>query len=373
MKKPGSRPARKRGRPVSADTRHRVIAEDILERIRTDEWPNGTVLPSRGALARMYGAGLGAIQLAIESLKAEGHLALSPRRRLIVRENRTRGAEPSRRVLEIMSANPMVYLRSRDYAELQHGITIGAGELFSPLHLVFDVEFRKTVPHNLLSDPLRGILIVGKVAGPALREYEALNVPVVLVDRPKTRWKLHTAGADNKAATFDAVRRLHEAGHRRIAILRRILLDTREVEPDSEDRQRSFVRAMRTIVGIDARDSVYSFFPRDTSSAPGIQHLLTARPPYTAAIACDESSAQTLIAAAREEGLSVPRDLSVVSFGTRRTVSLGISGPRVNMEEIGRQAVHLLEDPGSKPTHVLIPAEWQDGGTMGPPPKAAGK
>jgi DNA-binding LacI/PurR family transcriptional regulator len=92
------------------------------------------------------------------------------------------------------------------------------------------------------------------------------------------------------------------------------------------------------------------------------------RQPYTAVLAVDAGLANVADAAARERGLAVPGDLSIVSFqgltGPKR-----FAGPRSDFFELGRQAVDLLRgrSEGSRVRHVRLPTVWEPGKTLAKP------
>ncbi len=367
MRKRSEPPQRKPGRPVSKDALHRKIADDFRKRMLTGSWPAGTILPSRRSLAVHYNDSSRAVQHALTILKQEGFLGSTPQRRLVVLPRVMRGTDPNERVLELITANSerMLSAGSR-LGALQNGIAMGAGSIWAPLHIYSNGGFREIVPRALLSDPLLGVLLIGKCRTSVLRVYESLNTPVVLLDRPKTRFSLHTVGANSQADALDAMARLYALGHRRIAFLRRMHLDMGEVEPDSQERQKGYLRGMKKFCKLDARKCIYTFFPKDSNKSPGVQSIIKAKPAFTAVLASDTDTAGKVIDAARQAGRNVPRDLSVVTFVALHEKHLGFSGSHIDFEKMGREAVLLLKQPKRPAQHIHIPGTWLDGKTTGP-------
>ncbi|MCK6470492.1 MAG: substrate-binding domain-containing protein [Planctomycetes bacterium] len=355
-------PARGRGRPASPDAAHRRIAEDLRKRMRGGEFPPGAVLPSWRALAKHYGVGVRAVQLACEALKRDKLLAPTPAGRLAARDWDSPGTALDQTVLLVMTTSPALVMKGSLFAQLHHGIVLGVAELKAPLLLVYDDRLREKMPAELFDRPLKGAVLLGKVSTAALRDYEKLRVPVAVADHPGKPFKLHAAGADNAGAVAQLVERLQALGHKRIAFLRRMhTRGVHEVEPDSRARQEAY----EALLGGAKGASVYSVFSRDDASAPAFRALLAARPRYTAAIASDVGIAGLLRQAAAERSLQVPKDLSVATFAADGDAN-NFTSLRFDFAEIGRRAARLLELPKTPPQHVKVPGAWFEGCTIGP-------
>jgi len=102
--------------------------------------------------------------------------------------------------------------------------------------------------------------------------------------------------------------------------------------------------------------------------------LAQGRPP-TAIVAMDDVLAAGVIRAARERGLEIPRDLSVVGFNDDPMAQLltpPLTTVRIPARELGEAAARQLIDrlDGRIPPvrHVVLPVELVVRGTTGPPP-----
>ncbi len=368
MKKgPESKYPHRKGRPVSSEAQHRHIAAALRARIRSGEWDVGTVLPSRRALVEKYKVGGCAVQLALNVLKRDGMIELSPQRRLVVAPQTSPGTEPDNLVLEVMTSNPSLLLANDALSQMQNGIALGSGQIRSPLLLVYDDRLRKTVPLELLERPLKGILVVGKVSPRALAQYQKLHLPVVLADHPGRKSKVHAIGVENDEAAFDAVMRLRALGHQRIAFLQDTRSGKGEIQANAMERQKGFVRAYPANTNASARAHIYTFSANKSKGRPGIQGLLQAEPAYTAALVSDSNTAQKLITAAKEAGRSVPQNFSVVCFSSAGNPDQKLSGPRIDFQEMGRRALYLLKEPRRPVLHQKLPTQWHDGKTIAPP------
>ncbi len=356
------------GRPVSPHCRHRRVADDLRSRIRKGQWPPGTPLPALRRLAGRYRVGQHTVRMAVDLLKRAGWIRSGEGRRLMVAATGSRCGPLDGTVLLISSVPLDAVYRNPYMGELLRGIQIGAGELRAPLLAVPGGEFFRYPPAEALRLPLRGALLAGVFTDAVLTRYEKLAVPVVLVDQPAPGRKVHTVTVDNTPATKQATERLIARGHRRIAFVRTIQLNARRVDPDSVERQEGFLAALKD-AGIPRRScEVVNVLPSDTSRSASIRSVVRARSRLTAVVAAGGMLAQLVAEGAKAAGRKLPRDLSVVCLQGREAGFTQFSGPRMNFEEVGRRAVHLLSAPRHPPQQVRVPAEWADAGSVTSPP-----
>jgi DNA-binding LacI/PurR family transcriptional regulator len=191
---------------------------------------------------------------------------------------------------------------------------------------------------------------------------------VVLMEAEAPRRPSVRFDAEGGAAA--AFEHLLELGHRRIAHLaatfdaptfhlretaRRRVLATAGVDPDAQPRART------AITIDDARDA----------AGP----LLSERP--TAVFCDDDLIAAGLYLAARERGLHIPRDLSVIGFDDMdfaRVLDPPLTTVALDAEQLGASAFELLEArmTGRRTRkRVVLPAELLVRESTGPPGRAA--
>lgn len=194
------------------------------------------------------------------------------------------------------------------------------------------------------------------------------GVPVVAVDPHTGPSGLPTVDSDNTAGAFMATEHLLGLGHRRIAFL--------GGRPDLESarlREQGFRQAMaRAGVPVDEHLVAVGGYRPDSAAGPA-RALLTADEPPTAVFAANDLSAIAVVDVARELGLRVPADLSVIGFDNVPESALAcpplttISQP---LQEMGAQALHLLVDlvaGRDTPTHLRLPTELVVRSSCAPP------
>lgn len=336
-------------------------------RITAGAWTHGQVLPSLRVLAREFGVGPITVRGAARVLCLDGTLEKIRAGRLVIREPNEVPEATRRLVVLVASSYLDHYLRTRYGQELFAGLSLEVTNQGKPFLLAHNFRYLRAMPPRFDALPAQGVLLWGHFLPEILRAYEALPVPAVLVDRPPGPWNLHYACVDNEAAARDATRRLAALGHKRIAFIRQIVVNVRDVDPDTLERQRGYEAGLR-----DARlpvraERIVNSPADDSPESPSIRSLFEGRAPPTAVLSVDAVKARLVADAARARGLSVPRDLSIACFQERSATEPAISGPRTDFTELGRQAALLLTAPRRPGQTRRVPAPWFEGSTTAPP------
>lgn len=219
---------------------------------------------------------------------------------------------------------------------------------------------------------LGGTLIDGAIIVTPTVEAPSASVPVVAIDPHTGPRGATTVDSDNRGGALAATRHLIDLGHTRIAHVR----GRRDLE-SARLREEGY-RAALADAGI-AFDSalVEDGGYRPDESTAAAERLLSLPDRPTAVFAANDSSAIRTIEIARERGIRVPEELSVVGFDD--IPAAGAHEPplttvRQPLREMGAAAVRLLlekldgtEAEGDE--HVRMPARLIVRGTTAPPPR----
>ncbi len=191
-----------------------------------------------------------------------------------------------------------------------------------------------------------------------LDRFTEADVPVVLADVEYGR--LSSVAIDHEAAAMVAVSHLLDLGHRHVALIDHPEDPFVPVYPHS--RHRGYRKALT-----DAGLTPCAEFEQVTDDTPeagaaAMQILLALPRPPTAVFAGSDSQAVGALDVARQHGLRVPDDLSVVGYNDIALAPyLGLTTMRVPMRELGRLGIQLLvdqlEDPSSPHEHLRLPSE----------------
>ncbi|HEX7524826.1 MAG TPA: LacI family DNA-binding transcriptional regulator [Gaiellaceae bacterium] len=183
------------------------------------------------------------------------------------------------------------------------------------------------------------------------------SAPIVAVDHNVRSYTLPTVDSDNLSGAVTATEHLIRLGHRRIGFL--------AGRPDLESarlREQGYRHALKAAgIPFDANlVRVGSYQPEAAREAT--RELLAREPRPTAIFAANDASAIETLAVARDMGLKLPDDLSVVGFDNVPESAL-CEPPLTTVEQpiqrMGEEAVRLLlaliDDPASPPAQVVLP------------------
>lgn len=166
------------------------------------------------------------------------------------------------------------------------------------------------------------------------------KVPIALIAREMPELAVDTVVVDDFNGGYQATSHLVGLGHRKIAVIAEDLNVT-----SSRERVRGYRRALEE-EGIEFDDQlvlVSDFTVEDGKRLTGA--LLDSEEPPSAIFACNDLLAIGAIQAARERGLVIPDDLSIVGFDD--TLLATITDPALTtvaqpINEMGRQVMDLL-------------------------------
>jgi LacI family transcriptional regulator, galactose operon repressor len=194
----------------------------------------------------------------------------------------------------------------------------------------------------LFSRRVDGVLLACSSGSNAGREASQRRVPLVFVDRMSEEASGGAVCADNVEAARVATRHLIDLGHRRIALLAGDL----NLSPHAE-RLEGFRQAMRQ-AGLSIREEyLCAGGAQAEDSRRSAGRLLEIGTAPTAIIASNSKLLLGLLHATRERGVSVPRDLSILTFDEAEW-SEYLDPPITAMVQpaydMGRQAFEILKD-----------------------------
>lgn len=239
---------------------------------------------------------------------------------------------------------------------------------------------------RLVERGVAGIIVAPRLDVPTAREtlawLDSLDLPVVLVEREGAeevhRTPLESVETDHVLGARMAVRHLAELGHQRIGLVRT------EHSPHSAAIRAGWAAELAGLglpgIGADGSvaDGVVEVIVPDQKD-PSWDAVLNDVPAAcratgtTALLVHADPEAMSVAQHAEEQGLEVPRDLSIVAYDDE-VVSLfspPMTAVRPPRKSVGRAAVELLvarlDDPG-RPTHrVVITPSLRVRGTSVPP------
>lgn len=213
---------------------------------------------------------------------------------------------------------------------------------------------------QLQAKRLDGIVFLTEHAGHAPLAKRIVGIEhLVLVDEGIDGFTGPRIFSDNRRGGELATRHLLELGYRRIGFI--------GGPPDlmtARERREGYLQALRG-AGLEADPDLQFGGPyRQGTGREGLTALLALPDPPKAVFAASDATAIGVLREARERGLRVPDDLSLVGFdgiAIGELLSPPLTTVAQQIEELGRQGVRALleavEKQGRRPKEVRLPIE----------------
>jgi LacI family transcriptional regulator len=195
------------------------------------------------------------------------------------------------------------------------------------------------IPHSVTDQLSDGLILVGAHFTPAARQLLQDAQPVVLVDAYAEDGVYDSVDTDNVYGARVAVQHLIDSGHREIAILG----TEADAFPSILDRRRGYEQAVAE-AGLSTHYIDVPYYEHEQAAAAAIEYLRS-NPEVTAIFCANDLVAVTFIQAARQAGITVPDQVSVIGFDDidlANIISPGLTTMAVDKPGMGRLAVTLL-------------------------------
>ncbi len=201
------------------------------------------------------------------------------------------------------------------------------------------------------------IITTTDLNGPHLTELVEEKFPFVLLYSTVRRGPLSCVGIDNFRGGYRATEHLVAFGHRRIAML----AGDFSFSDKSFHRWHGYRKCLRDHgIAYDSKLLIQTTYALE-SGITAVKQLMRIKPPPTAIFCSNDFMAIGVLEGARELGLRVPEDLSVVGFDGMPMMAFfkpgldTIQQPAYDMGKIGSEVVlRRIDNPGEKPVHRIL-------------------
>jgi len=184
------------------------------------------------------------------------------------------------------------------------------------------------------------ILYVYGVSDDYLVEFSESSVPVVFLNRLIPDKASQCISLDNELGGYLATKSLLELGHRQLAYISGPLW-----KRDSAKRLKGHKRALEEF-GLSLNEQLmFEGNYEESSGRRGMEHLLAVGLPFSGLVCGNDEMAAGAMGAAREKGLSIPHDCSVIGFDNvffARYTYPELSSIDCPVEEMGRMAARAV-------------------------------
>ena len=218
-----------------------------------------------------------------------------------------------------------------------------------------------------------GVLIIS--LSPLDHEAERLvhaDIPIVLIDADHPALTtLHRVTTDDVAGGHRAAQHLTQLGHRRLGFVGDTL-DNPFGFVSSRHRFQGYRQALAE-AGLPFYPAYFAQGEHGRGEARDLARRMLQQPqPPTAIVAASDTQAVGVLEAARDLGLTVPGDLSVIGYDDIEVADMmGLTTMRQRLYESGQRGVELLLDsldhPDRRPAHAILSTELVVRRTTAPP------
>lgn len=230
-----------------------------------------------------------------------------------------------------------------------------------------DVYFREA-PRRERVDGL--LIITHAPSDDDVQRFRAAGVPVVLIDGCHP--DLSYVAIDDVEGGYQATRHLIELGHRKIGFVSDFLETSLNFRP-VRDRHLGYYQAL-TEAEIPYRASYHKQGLHSRLEARNLTYELLNQPdPPTAVFAYSDTQAIGVLEAARDLGLRVPQDVSVIGFDNIEVAEYWhLTTIHQPLFESGVTGCRILLNGLDQPVHethqIILPTQLVVRGTTAPPP-----
>lgn len=309
-------------------------------------------LPSERELAQKYNVNFKTANKAVSALVSEGVLYRVRGIGAFVKKDIRKNLESSEKNIALAVFN-MKWLNSPFYSEVLAGI----GEVVQKNghHLQFLTTNKDPGSHRSLSymdawaqGKFDGMIIAGEeVDNEDIIKLNAKKYPFVLLGNYLPGKRLSSVCIDNYKGGHEAATHLLGLGHEKIAFIQGFdsKTDRERIEGCRDAMQKKKLRLPVQYIRSGNYDE------EKTYKAMKELLALTLRP--TAVIASDDVMAVSAMQAIKDEGLSIPNDISLMGFNDSvlaSKVTPPLTTLRISMYDMGKAAIEMLEEKFRKKT-----------------------
>jgi DNA-binding LacI/PurR family transcriptional regulator len=249
-------------------------------------------------------------------------------------------------------------------------------QLSGVVHGLADSDYDLVIRHVASTADRERSFAAFPSVGPTDEETESMHkrgVPIVCVGIcSRSAPKFHQIWVDDVAGGRTVTQHLLETRHERIGFLGDSTDNPLNVRA-SQDKHSGYLKAVEE-AGLDPQPSLIREGPHDWRVAERLAREMLSQPDRpTAVFAASDTHAVGVLKAARNLGISIPEELSVVGCGDVDVAEiLELTTLRQPLFELGVQSVNLLleaiENPGMAAVNRILPTELVQRRTTRPMP-----
>ena len=325
-----------RGKPQ----KYLSLAQEILKTARNEGLSEGGKLASERTLAERYGCTHLTVRKALKVLAGQGHLHTVPGKGSYL--GPAGPAVSSDRFGFIFPDDEIFYYRI--FAEVER-VASSRG-----LHPVVHLTGGSARKENDLLTYFEQSGIRVLIAVPnreCIEHYRTLKIPILLFDVPLPGLDVPQIVSDDYSGAFEAVTRLIQAGHIRIAHI------GSNYDCTGEQRLKGYLSALEQAALPCRRQLIRLNYPSREWGYHAARELFGLKHPPTAVFCANDTIAAGVMSFCADRGTAVPEELSVVGFGNTPTAEY-LNLNSVSQNE-GKISAALCSNLHKLLNHIEIP------------------
>lgn len=320
-------------------------------------WVEGEQLPSEKELARRLGVSYMTLRRAVGDLEQDGRVTRIPGKGTFLKSSEAASLQTEKTAVTLVLPQFWQRLDPHYFPDIVRGLYEEAEQRgITPLI----VDGSASIPDKAPA----AVLLIEKSDAELIQQLKEKGHPVLAVNRYQGRLVVPKISPDNSGGAKRAVERLVSLGHKKIAFLRGEIQNL-----DAQDRLNGYRQAMKE-AGLAPIEAGSGFSEQKGRLAA--RELLHSVDRPTALVCASDLSAIGAMNYARELGLIVPEELSIIGFGqfdVRSYVTPLLTTVELPRIELGKAICRALlaMAQGEKPENQILHTPLVLGFTDAPP------
>ena len=348
-----------RGKPQ----KYILLADRIMESVRSAGLTEGSRLPSEREFARRFGCNHLTVRKALKLLTGQGILHSRPGCGSFLGRGEPAQSHRSGDLIGFIFPDDEIFYY-RIFAEVERMAASNG------LHPVVHLTGGSVRKENELLDYFERVGAPALIAVPnrlCAERYRTLRCPVLFFDMRLPELPVPQIISDDYSGALSAVEQLILLGHTRIAHI------GIQYDYTGEQRFNGYLDALRKYGLPVSRQLIRMNYPSREWGYHAVRELFALKRPPTAVFCANDTIAAGVVGFCSDRGIAVPERFSVIGFGNTATAEyLDLSSVSQNTEQIsGAICSNLLRltEREEVPPLTLVPTSFIPRGSICPPPE----
>ncbi|MFV0560758.1 MAG: GntR family transcriptional regulator [Enterococcus sp.] len=352
--------------------KYQLIADDLREKIKTNVYPIGSVIPPELQLQKDYQVSRYTVRQAIALLVNEGYLRSEKGSGTYVEDTfkEEKSVQKPKKTIGVITT----YLSDYIFPSIIRGIEQKLRESGYSLLLAStnnNYALEKESLEKMIDYGVDGLIVEPTKSNqynPNLALYVSLrenNIPMVMINAPYEELDTSFLSMDDVQVGYLATKYLIDAGHKELLFLTKI------DDLQGKYRMKGFIKACEESFVRFSTEDVLTFTTETQSEIPSqVNARLNNKSGITGIVCYNDQVASQLITALSESGYKIPEELSIIgtddshlrTFGNLQITTL--SHPKEQLGEDAAQWIVKTIESGEVQPNIIYPTHVVEGNSV---------